>query len=91
MAEFTKGPWSIVPFDGPADAVRIFSGSSIVGVVGNTDASLEENDANARLIAAAPTLLECLEDEVREMRARGHEPSERTLAVIAAVKGGSRE
>jgi hypothetical protein len=66
MSEHTKGPWILV--DTPA--IRdIFNGCSVVAAEGIDDAiiaaiggDVPEVEANARLIAAAPELLEALKE-----------------------------
>lgn len=59
-AAHTPGPWS---FDGPPDNHIIWSGQSErVAFMAHSNGSYPERDtANARLIAAAPELLEALE------------------------------
>lgn len=95
MSKFTKGPW------------RIKRGTNIVGTrqdVGyeTTIASSStfssnqvdvtiENEANARLIAAAPELLEACESAANLLRKLGghnHDPEySELLAAIAKAKG----
>lgn len=61
MSKHTPGPWSEVPPQNEgANSLRIFSGSKLVGLASNSDMSDDELEANARLIAAAPDLLEAL-------------------------------
>ena len=63
MAEskFTKGPWEV---HGPSEegraAKRVFSGTTYLGTVTNSDMDPEEIAANAELWADAPRLLEVL-------------------------------
>ncbi len=54
-----KGNWWIASSYN-TDTVRVFCQDTLIGVVGNTDMSLDEITSNARLISAAPDLLEAL-------------------------------
>lgn len=54
----TPGPWDV---DGRDIFCRLHSGSSIKVVVAKVAGSDDEADANARLIAAAPEMLEALQ------------------------------
>jgi hypothetical protein len=63
MAEskFTKGPWEVHgPTEEPSAAKRVFSGTTYLGTVTNSDMDPEEIAANAELMADAPRLLEVL-------------------------------
>lgn len=78
QAQYTPGPWRIHKYstDLVKDAERIVGadGSSVVmDVYGK---SLENADANARLIAAAPDLLEALEYCLKQCVASGHVSAE---------------
>lgn len=68
MSGYTKGPWRLQ--DGHYPSMKEINGPSfnITVVMSATDISFEEylrRDADARLIAAAPDLLEALEDLVK--------------------------
>ena len=61
----TKGPWEELT---PSDNIwppRVFAGSEIIAMVDNSDMTQDEKIANARLIAAAPDMLEALLGMVR--------------------------
>jgi hypothetical protein len=62
MSTHTPGPWgSFHP--GPLDhGRRIFAGNVYIAFVGNSGMTVEQNEINARLIAAAPELLEALKE-----------------------------
>jgi hypothetical protein len=63
MAEskFTKAPWHVTgPSEEPSAAKRVFSGSTYLGTVTNTDMDPDEIAANAELWADAPRMLEVL-------------------------------
>lgn len=73
MSEFTKGPWSIVECDGyqgiaNVDGLVIASAYARVGI--------SEMKANAKLIAAAPRLLEVLERHYVDAIDRGETEDE---------------
>lgn len=56
----TAGPWAVSPLIGVKDLGIInFYGSAVARI---TDLDLPNREANARLIAAAPELLEALEE-----------------------------
>jgi len=52
----TPGPWTVEDAGPLNEGFRIFCKTRYVGFVGNSDISKEEAEANARLIAQAPTL-----------------------------------
>ncbi len=55
----TKGPWRISQFEVKAGGTgRVIMGADDYTVASVTERSTKENDINARLIAAAPDLLE---------------------------------
>jgi hypothetical protein len=71
MSEFTKGPWKAIEFGAVGDGItKVVSdrpnedfgfGRWICNAYGNEDADLSESEANARLIASAPDLLDILQ------------------------------
>lgn len=58
MSEHTPGPWSVEPYDKYQKDIIIIEPRCSVD---NDDVDHEEAEANARLIAAAPDLLEALQ------------------------------
>lgn len=66
MAEHTDGCWEVVPPAPDCDAPRIFCGSRLIGYAANSDMPRHEKEANARLMAAAPELLEALTELLME-------------------------
>lgn len=88
----TPGPWTCncdtkyaQPVISVGWHVRIADGSSIAVVLGEKNPELQ---ANAKLITAAPDLLEALESVHRVLRKSGHN-MELIDAVIAKAKGGT--
>lgn len=62
MNKHTPGPWSVnPPFFKNWDSRCIYGVTEYVACVGGVENCRETIDANARLIAAAPELLEALE------------------------------
>jgi hypothetical protein len=55
----TPGPWTLQSWDS-GRSQRIFANYYYVGIAGNSDFTAEKNMDNARLMAAAPDLLEAL-------------------------------
>lgn len=104
MSKFTKGPWQILPEEADKDYIRIrgtvLGGRYTVANVptpvyeGAPPRELEETQANAALIAAAPELLAALEG----LLSGGRGSSGRIIleaddesdirAVVAKAKGG---
>lgn len=79
MSEFkgTRGPWKAVyncDWEDGANATSIYSSDEVYvadvyrGYVGSEDLTEDEQKANARLIAAAPELLEALQDAVDQLK-----------------------
>ena len=99
MTEHTPGPWIV---DGDA-SVRVAGGHVVYAVAGNgcliatlDSANSSRQTANARLIAAAPDLLEALE-HMSQCRPCGEDPWEdceggrKALAAIAKARGQADE
>ena len=92
--EYTKGPWYVG--SGTYEGRNIYSVASVTDDEGFTYqpivASVEDDgikcwDANARLIAAAPDLLEALQEMVRTF-AKNHAPAvDVARAAIARATG----
>ncbi len=86
--EHTKGPWHVEPdLTGGKPSVRTNSGS-VIATMTTTDVNpvtRAHDEANARLIAAAPELLEALERILGE----SHNPVVERIAqdAIKAAKG----
>lgn len=56
----TPGPWDDASNYPGIDSVRIFAKTHYIATVGHSDDPRELTEANARLIAAAPDLLDAL-------------------------------
>jgi hypothetical protein len=85
MSKHTPGPWVQTPWDSTA----IFDAKNLQVPIAQTypaDTSQKEAEANARLVAAAPQLLEALEGVIADVE-KGYEP-DLTLprAAIKAAK-----
>ena len=87
MNDYTKGPWGIMKGDhGP----MIFSGECGRGVAMLArQVTTAEREANARLIAAAPELLEALEELLAETWINGAF-ADKARAAIAKAKGETK-
>ena len=106
MSKHTPGPWIAARYDGYGPRTTIRQGCERTGMrIASTfettsPQNIERNEANARLIAAAPAMLEALEEmlEVHGVRwehVRGDssipaswvELSDKARAAIKAAKG----
>lgn len=101
MAEHTKGPWVIEkPYLSEVqtkDNLTVAScwheraAGQTITVQGVLSCSLEESAANARLIAAAPDLLEALKRAVSQLESRGYDGlSSGAYAAIAKATGEAK-
>lgn len=96
MSKHTPGPWIAARYDGYGPRTTIRQGCEHTGMrIASTfettsPRNIERNEANARLIAAAPAMLEALEMAVRQnehdMLMTGEE-LRKCAAVIRAAKG----
>ena len=70
MDEYTKGPWKLAPFGRGVDVISDDDcGPRIIAECKARNGSeLESCEANARLIAAAPELLEAIKEATRALR-----------------------
>ena len=80
--KFTKGKWTIAKsgvvmqgYSQPIAIAETGSANIIAGVFGDVSGGLETANANAKLIAAAPELLEIVTDLVRNMEKMGAKES----------------
>ena len=76
MSEHTPGPWKVV-------GLSVISDSGII--CNPPSGPIDELEANARLIAAAPDMLEALEMSVRYLE--GWPAQDWAIAAIAKAKG----
>jgi len=95
MSKHTPGPWSIARSGFPVDAFGILSGDMAIGQTVYIE-DYDEHLANARLIAAAPEMLEACKQALRRIEqldidadpAVGPDPTQDLLkAVIAKAEG----
>lgn len=90
----TPGPWEVVEAD---EIYVVHAGSYTIATMGDPKSLMahEEKLANARLIAAAPELLDALKDMVEMAKQHWHSESSApwpvpvALNVIAKVEGGA--
>lgn len=91
-AKHTPGPWEIGQTCSYETALVAKSGITVAFAAwdGGSGCHLEiENPADARLIAAAPELLEALELAVAYLNDLPHEPSMRIATAIAKARGAA--
>ena len=87
MSKHTKGPWKAVRTVAPKGwVIGREDGLYDIAIVRDGSA-LEDNQANARLIAAAPDLLEALEDVRHNVDSDEPEMWHRVNAAIAKARG----
>ena len=87
MNQHTPGPWKVYP-SGTQTFVASVATGRIVAVDlydENSNPPIEEVDANARLIAAAPALLEAVEAALKFIQEGDSEPSQ-SYSVVALLK-----
>jgi hypothetical protein len=94
MRKHTEGPWKVsgnteLCITDVYDFSRFIGSASIMGSNNNFKESYEEAKANARLMSAAPDLLDALESCVSYGSMTGDEwVIEKARAAIAKAKGG---
>ena len=87
MSKHTAGPWLYTQEGVDAFGIVKPDGHSVVHLVAlHNSTSARELPANARLIAAAPDLLEALQDMVEIAEAQGHRVT-KARAAITKAKG----
>jgi hypothetical protein len=75
--KFTPGPWSINEWTQKDDRISIGAvGTPLIAYVPSRDVSYNEQKCNANLIAAAPDLLEAVEDLYWNAEDRGETTDE---------------
>ena len=92
MSKHTPGPWSINDWPQATTDIAIGAvGTPMIAKVSLRDVSINEQKANARLIAAAPELLEALNTWLAQYSAEEYEDCPevvQTRAAIAKSTGG---
>lgn len=99
MSGHTSGPWQVMPEEVHRDYVRIravvcgcrYKIANVLTPVypGSLDTEAVETRANARLVAAAPDLLEACELAARHHQGMRSEVGSTLRAAIAKAKGRS--
>ena len=97
MAQHTPGPWTVCEWTGPSGRRFLIETADmkhgLATIVPNENAStlltMEQHRANAKLMSAAPDLLEELEEIVEQAKACGWHKSilESATRLISKVKG----
>lgn len=91
MSKHTPGPWRIVRARGASKAaingaqIRTEAGLHITSITHVADKPISQKAADARLIAAAPEMLEALRMVVRHLHAPGGDGYEELLAAERAI------
>lgn len=76
----TPGPWKVDEFTRKTNEINIWAdGTPLIAKVHLRDVSINEQFANADLIAAAPDLLEVLDEAYAELLADSHRDGPRSL------------
>lgn len=81
MSAHSPGPWRWVPFENWDGGLQAADDSWVI--MNDEDDACPENEADARLLAAAPDLLEALEGMTKDTVAW----ESKARALIACVKG----
>ena len=92
--QHTPGPWHVATRRIEFHSERVFAaGSRYIACIGGSDDTVEEQKANAHLIAAVPDLLEALEDVTDRLdwlnsddNARIMEATDKARSAIAKAK-----
>lgn len=83
-AAHTPGPWEVVGPSQNGHCRRIFAGNEYVGIVGGSDQPMRTIRANANLVAAAPDLLDVLQEVVEDgLKTNTKEWKRKAIAAIA--------
>jgi len=90
MSKHTPGPWNY-RYGGMSVYPEANADVDIARVYQYRPMSAEENEANARLIAAAPELLEALEEFVHHVEFQWHPDVATLKQAIAAIKKAKGE
>jgi len=85
MSKHTKSPWAVHPTD--STIVVDKTGADVAGASGDYENNYEELEANARLIAASPELLEALKHAVRWHDQLSANDIKKMEAAIAKAEG----
>jgi hypothetical protein len=98
MSEHTPGPWTCEPndshqFDIRGDYWEVATAHGFCGANGGPPTSMTESIANARLIAAAPDLLDAIKQIVSDTDSPGQfgmalEAAHAAIAKATGKKGG---
>ena len=91
-AKFTPGPWTFAFGGGHALIFQLGGGPTFAGVPFDSDEEIPQAEANARLIAAAPELLEALHAADQTFAQNGllacHAARQQISAAILKATGG---
>jgi hypothetical protein len=98
MSQHTPGPWFVVNIGADDEPMMSVKAARIAGqeprhevaICATGDSPQEMEDANARLIAAAPELLEALEMLMDEATTDQNLAAIKALAAIAKARGEER-
>ena len=88
----TPGPWDVIPARGKMLPHLMGADHSRIALLDDCHAAENERQANARLIAAAPDLLEALENAANQIKALDEDYDQRSayldaMAAIAKATG----
>ena len=83
MNNHTLGPWKVVPALSSPGRFCVITESDGISITGW--GSVTQADSDAKLIAAAPDLLEACESYIRAMEQYGH-PDKSDRLMLAAIK-----
>lgn len=97
MTQHTKGPWKITQQNRyneritDVDAVRLRYPRWLTITIMSDEISIQEHNANCRLVAAAPDLLEALEVVVTSMLDSGYNKNSASVLKARAAIALARE
>lgn len=91
MNKFTEGPWHIVPKEAPLSGDGVVCELDLLSIRPADGVKLAQEGYDASLIAAAPEMLEALEDIIQRNEIQHWFNVDKARAAVAKAKGKDDE